>query len=141
MLDYSIAWLPLLTVAVANFFLSWVYYSPVSPFFKKWQQAIGMDPNVRTMSEDQKKAMPRLMGGAVVGTLLFAYGMQILFHSLQLITVMDGMKLGFVAWFAFAVTHSLNTQFEGRKPVLLVINDLWFLITYVGFGGLLAVWK
>ena len=73
--------------------------------------------------------------------LLNVRGMQVLFHSLQLTTVMDGMKLGFVAWFAFAVTHSLNTQFEGRKPALLVINDLGFLITYVGFGGLLAVWK
>lgn len=141
MIDYSISWMPLLAVALGNFFLSWVYYSPASPIFKSWQKGVGMDPNQRTMTEDQKKAMPRLMGGAVVATVLFAYGMEVLVHSLNLTTAIDGIKLGFVAWFAFAVTHSLNTQFEGRKPVVLFINDLWFLITYVGFGALLAVWK
>ncbi len=41
-------------------------------------------------------AMPRLMGGAAFADL--------------------------VLWLAFVVTHSLNTQFEGRKPVVLVIN-------------------
>ncbi len=133
--------MPFLTVAVANFFLSWVYYSPVSPFFRMWQRGLGMDPNNRTMTDDQKKAMPRLMMGAVVGTLLLSYGMQVLVRSLDLTTFSEGMLIGFVAWFTFAVTHSLNTQFEGRKPVILVINDLWFLITYLGFGGLLAVWR
>jgi hypothetical protein len=141
MIDYSISWGPLLIVAAANFILSWIYYSPVSPFFKPWQKGVGMDMNQQGMSEDQKKAMPRLMGGAVVGTLLLAYGMQVLVQSLGLTTAMDGMKLGFVAWFTFAVTHSLNTQFEGRKPVVLFINDLWFLLTYVGFGAFLATWK
>lgn len=141
MIDFSISWMPFLTVAVANFFLSWVYYSPVSPFFRMWQRGLGMDPNNRTMTDDQKKAMPRLMMGAVVGTLLLSYGMQVLVRSLDLTTFSEGMLIGFVAWFTFAVTHSLNTQFEGRKPVILVINDLWFLITYLGFGGLLAVWR
>ena len=39
-------------------------------------------------------AMHRLMGGAAFADL--------------------------VLWLAFVVTHSLNTQFEGRKPVVLV---------------------
>lgn len=141
MLDFSVSWLPLLVVAIANFFLSWIYYSPISPLFKKWQMALGIDPNKRTMTEEDKKAMPRMMGGAVVATFLFAFGMQVFYHSLHLTTVLDGMKLGFVAWFTFAVTHSLNTQFEGRKPVVLVINNLLYLVTYVGFGALLSVWK
>lgn len=141
MIDWSISWVPFLGVAAGNFFLSWLYYSPVSPFFKAWSRGLGLDPNNRTMSDDQKKAMPRLMGGAVLGTLLLAYGLQVLVHSLGLTTFTDGMLAGFVIWLGFAVTHSLNTQFEGRKPIILIINDFWFLLTYVGFGGLLAVWK
>ncbi|MBI5467322.1 MAG: DUF1761 domain-containing protein [Candidatus Kerfeldbacteria bacterium] len=141
MIDWSFSLTPFLAVALGNFFFSWLYYSPMSPFFKAWSRGLGLDPNNRTMSEDQKKAMPRLMGGAVVATVLFAYGLQVVVNSLGLTTFTDGMMAGFVVWFAFAVSHSLNTQFEGRKPIILVINDFWFLLTYVGFGGLLAVWK
>jgi len=39
------------------------------------------------------------------------------------------------------VTHSLNTQFEGRKPVVLVINNVLYLITYVVGGGVVAIWR
>ncbi len=141
MIDWSISWVPFLAVAVGNFLLSWLYYSPMSPFFKAWSRGLGMDPNNRTMSEDQKKSMPRLMGGAALATLLFAYGLMVIVHSLNLTTFSDGMMAGLVLWFGFAVTHSLNTQFEGRKPVILFINDFWYLLTYLGFGGLLAVWK
>ncbi len=124
-----------------NFFGSWLYYSPMSPFFKVWMKGQGKDASNRTMTEDQKKAMPMMMGGAALATLLFAYGLMVVVHSLKLDTFMQGMTAGFVAWFAFAVTHSLNTQFEGRKPVILFVNDLWYLVTYVLLGGLLAVWK
>jgi len=141
MFDWSISWVPFLVVAVGNFFISWLYYSPMSPFFKAWMKGLGLDPNNRTMSEEQRKSMPRLMGGAVVATLLFAYGLMVVVHSLKLTTFMDGMMAGFVAWFAFTVSHSLNTQFEGRKPMILVINNFLYLITYLGFGGLLAVMK
>lgn len=141
MIDFSISWLPFLTVAVANFFGSWLYYSPMSPLFKVWARNVGMDPENKTMTEDQKKAMPRLMGGAVVASLLIAYVFQVLVQSLQLETFADGMILGVVAWIGFAVTQSLNTQFEGRKPVVLVINNILYVITYAVFGGVFAVWK
>lgn len=141
MFDFHISWLPWLTVAAVNFFGSWLYYSPVSPFFTMWSRGLGLDPNNRTMSEDQKKSMPRLMMGAVIGTLLLSYGLMVLVRSLGLTSFTDGVIAGCVAWFTFAVTHSLNTQFEGRKPIILFVNDLWFLITYALLGGWLAVWQ
>ena len=63
MLDFSFSWLPFVVVAVANFFVSWLYYSPAVPWFKAWQIGVGMDPNKRQMTEADRKAMPRLMGG------------------------------------------------------------------------------
>lgn len=141
MLDYSISWMPFLGVAVLNFFGSWLYYSPISPFFKKWQLALGMDPNKKEMTDEDKKNMPRLMGGAVVASLLIAYGMGVLVQSLKLDTFSEGMVLGLFTWVTFAVTLSLNSQFEGRKPVVLVINNILYVVTYAVFGGVLAVWK
>jgi UDP-N-acetylmuramyl pentapeptide phosphotransferase/UDP-N-acetylglucosamine-1-phosphate transferase len=89
-------------------------YSPAVPWFKTWQVNIGVDPKKKGMPDVDRKAMPRLMGGAVVGL---------------------------VAWLAFVVTHSLNTQFEGRKPVLLLINNCLYALTYVVFSGVVAIWR
>jgi UDP-N-acetylmuramyl pentapeptide phosphotransferase/UDP-N-acetylglucosamine-1-phosphate transferase len=141
MLHFEVSWLPLVVVALVNFVLSWLYYSPVVPWFKTWQISTGMDPNKKEMTEEDKKAMPRLMGGALVATFLFAYGLQVVVHSVGAADFGSGALAGLVVWAAFAVTHSLNTQFEGRKPVVLVINNVLYLLTYAGFGGLVAVWK
>ena len=141
MLDFSFSWLPFIVVAVVNFFLSWLYYSPAVPWFRAWQVGIGMDPNKRQMTEADRKAMPRLMTGAAVATLLFSYGLQVVVHSTRAADFGTGALVGLVVWLAFAVTHSLNTQFEGRKPVVLLINNCLYLVTYVVFGGILAVWR
>jgi hypothetical protein len=141
MLDFSVSWLPLLIVALVNFFLSWLYYSPAVPWFRAWQVGIGMDPNRKAISEEDKKAMPRLMGGAAIATLLFSYALQVMVHSVKAADFGAGALVGAVVWLGFAVTQSLNTQFEGRKPVVLVINNVLYAATYILFGGLVAVWK
>jgi UDP-N-acetylmuramyl pentapeptide phosphotransferase/UDP-N-acetylglucosamine-1-phosphate transferase len=141
MLDFSFSWLPFVVIAVANFFVSWLYYSPAVPWFKTWQVNTGMDPNKRTMTDADKKAMPRLMGGAAVATFLFSYGLQIVVHSVKAIDFATGALVGVVVWLAFAVTHSLNTQFEGRKPVVLLINNCLYLVTYVIGAGVVAIWR
>jgi hypothetical protein len=133
MLDFSLSWLPFVVVAVANFFVSWIYYSPAVPWFKAWQKGVRVDPNPR--------AMPRLMGGAVVGSLLLSYGLQVVVHSIGAKDFGTGALVGLVAWLAFVVTHSLNTQFEGRKPVVLLINNCLYVLTYVVFGGVVAIWR
>ena len=140
MIDFSFSWLPFVVIAVANFFLSWLYYSPAAPWFKAWQRGVGMDPNKRQMTEADRKAMPRLMGGALIASLLFSYGLQVLVHSLKVTDFATGALAGVVVWAAFAITHSLNTQFEGRKPVVLVINNVLYLVTYVVGGGVVAIW-
>ena len=37
MIDFSLSWLPCIVVAVANFVVSWIYYSPAMPWFRTWQ--------------------------------------------------------------------------------------------------------
>jgi hypothetical protein len=141
MLDFSVSWLPVVVIAVGNFVLSWLYYSPAAPWFKAWQVGVGMDPNKKEMTEQDKKDMPRLMLGALVATFLLSYGLQVLVHSLKAEDFVTGAVIGLAAWITFSVTHSLNTQFEGRKPGVLVINNVLYLITYAVYGGLFAIWK
>jgi hypothetical protein len=141
MLDFSLSWLPFVVVAIANFVVSWLYYSPTAPWFKTWQVGIGVDPNKKGMTDADRRAMPRLMGGAVVGSLLLSYGLQVIVHSIGATAFATGALVGLVAWLAFVVTHSLNTQFEGRKPVVLLINNGLYALTYAVFGGVVAIWR
>ena len=85
--------------------------------------------------------MPRLMGGALVEPLLLSYGLQVVIHSIKATDFGTGALVGLVAWLGFVVTHSLNTQFEGRKPIVLVINNCLYVVTYVVFGGIIAIWR
>jgi len=141
MLDFKVSILPLLTVAIANFVLSWLYYSPIVPWFKVWGKGVGMDITKTKATEEDLKNMPRLMLGALIATFLFSYGLQVLIHSLNATNFFNGAVIGFVAWFTFSVTHSLNTQFEGRKPVVLLINNCFYVFAYSLFGGIIAIWK
>lgn len=139
MIDFRFSVLPFIIIGVANFILSWIYYSPMVPWFKTWQLGVGADINKTQMTEEDKKSMPRLMGGAVIATLLFSYGLQIIVHSVNAIDFSSGALVGFVLWIGFVITHSLNTQFEGRKLIVLVINNVLYLLSYTVFGGIIAV--
>ncbi len=141
MIDFNLFLIPFLVVGIGNFFLSWLFYSPAVPWFKAWQIGVGIDTPKTKMTPEDLKAVPRLMGGAVVATFLFSYGLQVIIHSIGVHSFISGALIGLVIWAGFAVTHSLNTQFEGRKPVVLIINNVLYLFTYAAFGGLVAVWQ
>ena len=139
MLRFELSILPLIVIALANFFLSWIWYSPLL-FMKPWATALGTFGK-REMTEEEKKAMPFLFLNGLIASFILSYGLQVIVHSTGAETFLDGFLVGVVAWAAFAVTHSLNTLWEGRKPVVLAINSGLFLVTYAVFGGLVAVWR
>ena len=132
---------PLLVVAFVNFFASWFYYSPMVPWFKAWQRAIGSPEGKTGPTEEDQKAMPWLMLGGLTASFLLSYGLQIVIHSIAVTDFFGGVVVGVVLWAAFGLTQGLNQLFEGRKPVLLVINNGLYLVTYALFAGLVAVWK
>ena len=85
--------------------------------------------------------MPWLFLNGLASSVLVVYVLMVLVNSLRLNDFVSGLTAGVLVWLGFAVTHSLNTLWEGRKPVVLVINDGLFLVTYALFGGILAVWR
>jgi len=141
MLDFSIAVLPFIVVAFANFFASWLWFSPVAPWFKAWVKGTGAHADAKEMTEAEKKEMPFIMLGALVSTLLLSYGLQVLVHSVGVTGFFGGALVGVVAWAAFAVSLGLNSRFEGRKPVVIVINLGLYLLAYALAGGVFAVWR
>ncbi len=131
--------LPLIVIAVVNFFLSWIWYSPVL-FMKPWAKALGTYGKTG-MSDEEKRAMPFLFLSGLLASFILSYGLQIVIHSVGSASFPGGMLVGVVVWATFALTHSLNTLWEGRKPAVLVINNGLFLLTYAIFGGIVAVWR
>lgn len=103
-------------------------------------KALGFDPQHK-MSEEEKKMMPVLFLSGIVASFLVVYGMMVIIHSLKVTDFLSGLGVGAVIWAGFALTHSLNTLWEGRKPKVLVINNGLFLLTYALYGGILAIWR
>jgi hypothetical protein len=139
MLQFHLSFLPFLVIGIANFFLSWIWYSPVL-FMKPWAIALGTYGK-KEMTEKEKKAMPFLFLNGLIASFILSYGLQIVVHSMGATDFLGGLVVGVVVWAVFALTHSLNTLWEGRKPVVLVINNGLFLFSYALFGGIVAVWK
>jgi hypothetical protein len=139
MFDFSVSLLPLIVLGLCNFALSWLWYSPVL-FAKPWMKALGTDPG-HTMSEEEKKSMPWLFLSGIVSSFLVVYAIMIVVNSLKLTDFFSGIIIGITIWAGFALTHSLNTLWEGRKPVVLVINNGLFILTYALYGGILAIWR
>lgn len=140
MLDFGVSILPVAVLAIVNFAASWVWYSPLL-FAVPWMKALGKDPGKREMSEAERKAMPLLFLGGLVSSVLVVYAMAVAVRSLGAESFAQGLLVGLVIWAGFALTHSLNTLWEGRKPLVLVINNGLFILTYALFGGILAIWR
>jgi len=139
MINFTISLLPLIILSIVNFLLSWIWYSPVL-FAKPWMKALGINEN-HEMNEREKKQMPFLFLSGFISSILFVLVLMILINNLEINNFLSGMKIGFLFWIGFVITHSLNTLWEGRKLKVLVINNGLFIITYTVFGGLLAIWK
>lgn len=139
MLRFDVSFIPLVVLSLVNFFLSWIWYSPLL-FAKPWMKALGIDPG-HVMSDAEQKRMPWLFASGIISSFALVYAMMIVVNSLSIVDFVSGVVVGVVMWAGFALTHSLNTLWEGRKPVVLVINNGLFLLTYALFGGILAVWK
>lgn len=67
--------------------------------------------------------------------------MKALVNSLGAAGFLQGAIIGFAVWAGFALTHSLNTLWVGRKLMVLLVNNGLFLFSYVLYGGILAVWQ
>lgn len=141
MLNLSVNYGHAAVLALVNFLFSWAWYSPVL-FAKPWMRALGKDPDraMEDMTEAEKKMMPFLFLNGAVTSFMLTWTLSVLNASFSAQDFKSGACIGFLCWFGFTLTGSLSTMWEGRKSVVLLINNGLFLLTYVVYGGLLAAW-
>ena len=142
MLNFGVNYGHVAALAVVNFFLSWIWYSPLL-FARPWMIALGKDPDrgMQDMTEAEKKMMPFLFANGFISSFLLAFALAVVVASVGAKDFGGGACAGLVAWIGFSLTGSLGTLWEGRHPKVLLINNGLFALTYIAFGGILAAWN
>jgi hypothetical protein len=129
-----------LVIALANFMLGWLWYSPLG-FMKPWAKALNLDLNKPEMSAEDKRRMPFLFGGALLSSLALSFVLQVLVRSLNAQDFGQGAVIGLALWGGLIIPYGLGTLWEGRKAVVIAINLGNYLVACVIFAGVLAAWR
>jgi hypothetical protein len=131
----NINWLAVIVAGVAGWLVGAVWYSVLS---KHWLAAQG-----KTMETAKQGAagqsLPVLLIIVFVANLIMAamlYGIMI---HVGPFTVRSGMISGALIWFGFVITAiATNYAFQGRKPMLTVIDGGYWLAVLLVIGGILG---
>lgn len=141
MLNWTLQIPQFLALALANFMLGWLWYSPIAPWFKTWAKGVGVNPDPKKMSKADKARMPYLFGGAIVSSFALSLVLQIVVRTLNAQSFGQGAVIGLALWAGLVIPVLLGTLWEGRKGVVVAINAGNYLVICAGFAGLLALWR
>src|SRR5258708_4377668 len=108
----------MLIATVVAMVIGAVWYSPLL-FAKPWMRLIGKK------EEDLKKGgMGKLYLLAFLGSFVMAFVLSNFIHLANAKTVVDGMKVGFLAWLGFVMPATLaDYSFAGRPQNLYFLNN------------------
>lgn len=132
-------YLAILAAGIFNMVLGFLWYGPL--FAKPWMKFNGY---TKEWMDKQMKGsnMGMKYGSMFVSSLVTAYVMSWLVNLTDASTVTSGAIVGGLAWLGFtATTQFANWNFSGKKFGAYVIDTGYFLVSFVVFGALFAVWK
>ena len=131
-------YLAVLVGIIFNQVLGAAWYSVWS---KPWMAGVGLTmEDMEAMKGTPRQWYPYVV--AIVGALVFTFGLAVLVQGMEADGVVDGLTLGLLASVAFIVTSYATTySFEGRGLKVFLINIGYPLISYSVIGILLAAWQ
>lgn len=139
----AVNYLAVLVAAVVMFMLGGLWYSPVL-FAKRWIALQG-----RTEEQERAQAaaanMPLMYASAFVCSLITAIVLaHILAHMASIMPTgaVHGAFFGFMAWIGFVAPTSYATAlFSGKPKQLWLIDSMYYLVSFVLAGLILAAWR
>jgi hypothetical protein len=136
--NVTIHYLAVIVAALVGFILGWLWYTPL--FGKARMAADGVTE--QQMAEGQKNVMRNMLVVAL-GLLLMAWTLSVFSGYTHLITWMQGLKLGCLAWFGFALTLGMidSVMTTSRKIAAFYIDAGYWLITLAAMGIIVTVWR
>lgn len=131
----NINWLAVIIAAVAGWLVGAVWYSVLS---KQWLAAQGK--TMETAKQDAAgQSLPVLLIVVFVANLIMAVMLSGIMTHVGPFTVRSGMISGALIWFGFVITAiATNYAFQGRKPMLTVIDGGYWLAVLLVIGGVLG---
>lgn len=131
----NINWLAVIIAAVAGWLVGAVWYSVLS---KQWLAAQGK--TMETAKQDAAgQSLPVLLIIVFVANLIMAVMLSGIMTHVGPFTVRSGMISGALIWFGFVITAiATNYAFQGRKPMLTVIDGGYWLAVLLVVGGILG---
>jgi hypothetical protein len=142
-MDIPINYLAILVAVVVNFFLGFLWYTPL--FGKAWAKEMGFDTSMQVSSGHMAKGL--VIG--VIGNFLLAY---VFAHNMGAWTFVPGMDQMPVAgtilnsaiftWLGFYVPVDLNrVAWENGSWKLFWINTVYHLVILLVAATIFTLWK
>jgi hypothetical protein len=136
MLDFN--WIAIIVAAVAAQFIGFLWYGPF--FGKVWAELVGYKKK-----DIEKMRKSNMTGRYLLYFLCFlisAFVLQNLVGIFGSYTFVDGIGIGFLVWLGFIATISLSAVlFENKPAKLYLLNNLFYLISFIVMGIILTVWR
>lgn len=126
-------YLALLVVVIINVVLGMFWYSNAG-FGKPWKRLMGI-------KEAKKKGMAKRYIGMIVTAAIMLFVLAIFVNYANAYTFMEGSLVGIFAWIGFIATTMFGTVlWDGKSLKLYWINSIYYLVSFIINGGILAIW-
>jgi hypothetical protein len=130
--------LAIVTAAVAAWLFGGIYYTALSgPWLKAMGKTLEQCKAEQAAKSGIAKFAPFIL--AFVGELIMAWAIYGITLHMSMFTVRAGMIIGAACWLGFVLTTvTINNAFQGRKPMLTVIDSLSWLGVLLIIGAVIG---
>ncbi|HSY53400.1 MAG TPA: DUF1761 domain-containing protein [Opitutaceae bacterium] len=133
----ALNYLHVFVVAVAGFFLGWLWYSVL--FGQAWKEEMKITPQA---VEDCKGMIGRMMAAGFLFTLLSTFGLAVLINAHRSAGALSGAEFGAFVGAIVVGSRMLNSAvWECRSARLLRINLGHEIVLFALQGALLGMWR
>lgn len=140
MLPPSINPLAVIVSAVIGVVIGSFWYSPAL-FGTAWLKLSGIRMTPQKIRAAKKKGMGKSFALQFVGSLVMAFVLSALVNWVDAQTFGQGAAVAFWIWIGFILPVYLpSVLWEGKSWQLYWINVMYYLVTLVIMGGILAAW-
>jgi hypothetical protein len=130
----GINYIAVIIAALAGFGLGAVWYTILS---RPWLRAIGKTEDDLKAQRGSARAVPFAI--SIVALLIMAWMLAGLLGHINDVTVRGGVITGFFVWLGFVITTmGVNHAFGGAKPMLTLIDGLYWLAVLVLMGAVIG---
>lgn len=128
-----------LVLSAVHLLIGLIWYSEAG-FKLQWMKEAGLTKT--DIKERQKKGTGGMLVVAYLMGFLAAFSIGWVISLLDITTIFHGAHVGLIMWIGFVFPATIGpVLWEGRSLKLWVINNSYWLVSFILMGSVMAVWK